>query len=119
WTQIDHFPGVPDTTYVNEIIASAYDQNTLFVALNNHKRGDFKPYLLKSTNLGKSWTSVASNLPERGSIYAIAEDPVREGLLFVGTEFGCFASLDGGAYWKELSQGLPTVAVRDINIQER
>ncbi len=119
WKKYDAFSGVPDTTYVNEIIASAHDENTVYVAFNNHKRGDFKPYLLKSTNLGKKWTSIANNLPERGSVYAIAEDPESPNLLFVGTEFSCFASIDGGGYWKELSSGLPTVAVRDINIQER
>ncbi len=119
WKRYDRFPGVPDTTYVNEIIASAHDRNTIYVAFNNHKRGDFKPYLLKSTDLGKSWSSITANLPERGSVYAIAEDPEVAALLFVGTEFGCFTTLNGGKHWKELSKGLPTVAVRDINIQER
>ncbi|MEP0986096.1 glycosyl hydrolase [Ekhidna sp.] len=119
WTRYSSFPGVPDMTYVNEIIASAHDENTVYVAFNNHKRGDFKPYLLKSTNLGQSWTSINANLPERGSTYAIAEDPEAQNLLFVGTEFGCFATLDGGKYWKKLSKGLPTIAVRDINIQKR
>ncbi|WP_421763955.1 WD40/YVTN/BNR-like repeat-containing protein [Ekhidna sp.] len=119
WTRYSSFPGVPNMTYVNEIIASAHDENTVYVAFNNHKRGDFKPYLLKSTNLGQSWTSINANLPERGSTYAIAEDPEAQNLLFVGTEFGCFATLDGGKYWKKLSKGLPTIAVRDINIQKR
>ncbi|MEQ9008141.1 MAG: glycosyl hydrolase, partial [Ekhidna sp.] len=119
WTKYSSFPGVPDMTYVNEIIASAHDKNTVYVAFNNHKRGDFKPYLLKSTNLGSSWASINANLPERGSVYAIEEDPEAPNLLFVGTEFGCYATLDGGKYWKELSKGLPTIAVRDINIQER
>ncbi|WP_420576796.1 WD40/YVTN/BNR-like repeat-containing protein [Ekhidna sp.] len=119
WTKYSSFPGVPDMTYVNEIIASTHDKNTVYVAFNNHKRGDFKPYLLKSSNLGQSWSSINANLPERGSVYAIAEDPEARNLLFVGTEFGCYATLDGGKYWKELSKGLPTIAVRDINIQER
>lgn len=119
WTKYSSFPGVPDMTYVNEIVASTHDKNTVYVAFNNHKRGDFKPYLLKSSNLGQSWSSINANLPERGSVYAIAEDPEARNLLFVGTEFGCYATLDGGKYWKELSKGLPTIAVRDINIQER
>lgn len=119
WTKYSQFPGVPDMTYVNEIIASTHDKNTVYIAFNNHKRGDFKPYLLKSTNLGASWSSIASNLPERGSAYAIAEDPEAANLLFVGTEFGCFATVDGGQKWKKLGNGLPTIAVRDINIQER
>ncbi len=119
WTAYDQFPGVPDTTYVNEIVGSAHDVNTLYVAFNNHKNGDFKPYLLKSTDLGTTWTSIAHNLPERGSVYSIAEDHKSPNLLLVGTEFSLFASIDGGAYWRKFSKGLPTVAVRDINIQER
>lgn len=119
WTRHDKFAGVPDTTYVNEIIASAHDENVVYVAFNNHKRGDFKPYLLKSTNQGKQWKPIAANLPEGGAVYAIAEDPKVADLLFVGTEFSCFATVDGGKYWRKLSSGLPTVAVRDINIQER
>lgn len=119
WRKLDKFPGVPEMTYVNEIVASAHDVNTIYAAFNNHKRGDFKPYILKSTNLGRSWSSIANNLPERGSIYAIEEDHIKPELLFIGTEFSLFASLDGGAYWKELNNGLPTIAVRDINIQQR
>lgn len=119
WTRYSSFTGVPDMTYVNEIIASAHDKNTVYAAFNNHKRGDFKPYLLKSTDMGKSWTTLEANLPENGSVYAIAEDPEVANLLFVGTEFGCFTTLDGGQYWQKISKGLPTIAVRDINIQER
>ena len=119
WRKIEKFPGVPDMVYVNEIVASAHERNTLYAAFNNHKNGDFKPYLLKSTNLGRSWQPIANNLPERGSVYALAEDVVEPGLLFVGTEFGAFASVDGGKYWKALDKGLPTIAVRDIEIQQR
>jgi hypothetical protein len=119
WRKMDSFPGVPDMTYVNELVASAHDRNVVYAAFNNHKRGDFKPYLLKSSNLGKSWKSIAANLPDRGSVYAIAEDPEVAGLLFVGTEFSAFASLNDGDWWEKLGKGLPTVAVRDINIQER
>ena len=119
WKKYDKFPGVPDMVYVNELIASEHDRNTVYVAFNNHKNGDFKPYILKSTNNGKSWKSIANNLPERGSVYSIAEDFETGNLLFVGTEFSIFASIDGGEYWKELNKGLPTVAVRDIDIQKR
>lgn len=117
WTKYDKFPGIPDMTYVNEITPSAHDVNVVYAAFNNHKRGDFKPYLLKSTNQGKSWKSIANNLPERGSIYAIEEDPEVADLIFIGTEFSLFMTLDGGDYWKKFASGLPTVAVRDINIQ--
>ena len=119
WRKIDKFPDVPEMTYVNEIVASAHDVNTIYTAFNNHKRGDFEPYLLKSTNLGKSWASIANNLPERGSVYSIEEDHIEPNLLFVGTEFSVYASIDGGEYWKKFNKDLPTVAVRDINIQQR
>lgn len=119
WRKIDKFPDVPEMTYVNEIVASAHDVNTIYAAFNNHKRGDFKPYVLKSTNLGKSWKVITNNLPERGSVYAIEEDHIEPNLLFIGTEFSLFASIDGGNYWKKMNKGLPTIAVRDINIQQR
>jgi photosystem II stability/assembly factor-like uncharacterized protein len=119
WAKYDEFPGVPSMTYVNEIIPSAHDVNVVYAAFNNHKRGDFKPYLLKSSNQGKRWTSIASNLPERGSIYAIEEDPEVADLLFIGTEFSLFMTMDGGDYWKKFANGVPTIAVRDINIQTR
>ncbi len=119
WTKIDTFPGVPARTYVNDIIASQHERNTVYAAFNNHKSGDFKPYLLKSTDMGRTWLSISSNLPERGSVYALAEDFIKKELLFAGTEFGLFVTLDGGKNWKQLKSGLPTVAVRDIAIQKR
>jgi len=119
WTKIESFPDVPERTYVNYLLASQHDENVVYAAFNNHKNGDFKPYIFKSTDKGRTWTNISSNLPERGSSYAIAEDHVQADLLFVGTEFGAFASVDGGDYWKPLKAGLPTIAVRDIAIQER
>jgi photosystem II stability/assembly factor-like uncharacterized protein len=119
WRQIEEFPGVPAHTYVNDIEASRHGQNTVYAAFNNHKSGDFAPYLLKSTDRGQSWTSVAGDLPERGSVYAVIEDPVKSDLLFVGTEFGVFFTIDGGSHWIQLRGGVPTIAVRDLAIQER
>lgn len=119
WTKISSFSGVPQNTYVNAVIASLHDENTVFAVFNNHKNGDFKPYVLKSTNRGKSWTSISANLPQRGSVYSIRQDHVNKDLLFVGTEFGIHFSNDGGKEWKQLKAGLPTIAVRDIDIQKR
>ena len=116
WTKLDRFPGIPAMTYVNDLLASRHARNTVYAAFNNHKRGDFKPYVMKSTDLGKSWTSISSTLPARGSVYSIVEDHEKPGLLFVGTEFGVFFTVDGGEYWKKLGSGLPTIAVRDIEI---
>lgn len=119
WARIDNIPGVPAQTYVNEIVASPHDKNTAFVAFNHHRYGDFKPYLFKTTDGGKSWRPIQGDLPERGTVYCMAQDPVNENLLFAGTEFGCFFSIDGGAKWLQLKGGLPTIAVKDMEIQAR
>ncbi|MBR9921918.1 MAG: glycosyl hydrolase [Bacteroidetes bacterium] len=119
WTEVGSFPGVPEHTYVNHLLVSQHDENTVYATFNNHKRGDFKPYVYVSRDGGSSWQSISSDLPERGSTYSLAEDHVEADLLFVGTEFGCFTSLDGGGHWKALKAGLPTIAVRDIAIQKR
>ena len=119
WTKKESFTGVPDMTYVNMLLASQHDEQTVYAVFNNHKRGDFKPYILKSSNQGDSWVSISGDLPERGSVYAIAEDHVDPNLLFAGTEFGVFFSINGGKNWIQLKSGLPTVAIRDIAIQKR
>ena len=106
-------------SYVHQIIASQHDKNTAYVCFNHHRYGDFKPYLLVTNDGGLTWRSIASDLPERGSVYSIAEDHIDKNLLFVGTEFGCFFSSNGGSNWIQLKSGLPTVAVRDIEIQRR
>jgi hypothetical protein len=119
WAKYEKFAGVPDTTYVSRLAASQHDLNTVYAAFDNHKNEDFKPYLLRSTDAGKTWSSIAGNLPENGSVLAFAEDSVNANLLFAGTEFGAFFTVDGGAHWLQLKGGLPTVAVRDVALQAR
>ena len=119
WTKDEKFPSVPENTYVSRLAASNHDANTVYAAFENHKNEDFKPYLLKSTDAGKTWTSIAADLPENGPVLAFAEDPVNANLLFAGTEFGAFFTVDGGAHWVKLKGGLPTIAVRDMVIQAR
>lgn len=119
WTKIDNIPGVPERTYVNQIVASRHDRNTVYAMFNHHRYGNFQPYLYKSTDAGKTWTAIQHNLPQRGSVYCLAEDHVNPDLLFTGTEFGVFFSIDGGEQWIQLKGGLPTVAVRDMEIQRR
>ena len=119
WSRYEKFTGVPENTYVSRLAASQHDANTIYAAFDNHKNEDFKPYLLKSTDAGKTWTSIAGNLPENGSVLAFAEDTVNANLLFVGTEFGAFFTIDGGQKWVQLKGGLPTIAVRDMVIQAR
>ncbi len=119
WVKIDNIPGVPANTYVNQLVASQHDKKVAYVTFNHHRYGDFHPYIFKTTDGGKTWLPIQGNLPARGTAYSIAEDHVDPDLLFAGTEFGVYTSIDGGAEWFRLSGGLPTIAVRDIDIQRR
>lgn len=119
WKKFDNLPGVPAQSYVHQIIASLHDKNIAYVCFNHHRYGDFKPYVLKTSDAGRTWKPIQSNLPVRGSVYSIAEDHVNASLLFVGTEFGLFFSNTGGENWIQLKAGLPTIAVRDLEIQRR
>ncbi len=119
WRRIEKFPGVPDMTYITRIICSNHDANTAYVSFDNHQSADFKPYLLKTTDAGRTWVSLSSNLPKNGPVLAIAEDHVNPNLLFTGTEFGLWFSIDGGQKWVQLKGGMPTIAVSDLNIQKR
>ncbi len=119
WTRVERFGKTPDMSYVGDLAASLHDADTVYVTLDNHKRGDFAPYVLKSTDRGRRWTSIAGDLPERGTAHTIVEDHVDPNLLFVGTEFGVFFTQNGGAQWIELKGGMPTIAVRDLEIQRR
>lgn len=121
WTTVksEDLPGIDERVYVNMLLASQHDDQVVYAALNNHKNGGFAPYLFKSTDQGKSWTAIQSDLPERGSVYCIAEDHENPNLLFAGTEFGAFVSTNGGENWHQLKSGLPTIAIRDMAIQKR
>ena len=119
WQKIDHIAGVPDMTYVSRLEASQHDANVVYAAFDNHKTGDFKPYVLKSSDRGKTWTSIAGDLPSRGSTYALVEDRVDPKLLFLGTEYGLFVSQNAGSAWIPLKGSFPTVAVRDLWFQKR
>ncbi|WP_235298119.1 VPS10 domain-containing protein [Portibacter marinus] len=119
WNKIDGISGAPKQSYVNAIYLSNHDENVIYAAYNHHKYGDFKPYLFRSSDKGKTWKNIGSDLPERGSVYAIEEDHEDADLIFCGTEFGVYFSPDAGGVWKKLGSGLPTIAVRDIAIQRR
>jgi photosystem II stability/assembly factor-like uncharacterized protein len=119
WTKYGTFPGIPQYTYVSDIMPSKYDENVVFAAFDNRKRDDFKPYILKSTDKGKTWINIAGNLPENGTVHTIEQDFKDPNLLFVGTEFGIFFTKNNGKNWVQLKAGIPTIAVRDLTIQER
>lgn len=119
WNKVDNIQGVPERTYVNEIIASNHNKSVAYATFNHHRYGDFKPYLFKTMDGGKTWHPIQNNLPERGTVYCVAEDHINPDLLFAGTEFGVYFSNDGGNKWIQLKGGLPTIAVRDMEIQQR
>ncbi len=119
WTQVKSFPGVPEYTTVSDIYTDRFDENIVYATFDNLKRDDFKPYVYKSTDKGKTWVSISGNLPQNGTVYTITQDFIRPELLFVGTEFGIFFTIDNGENWVQLKSGLPTIPVRDIAIQER
>jgi photosystem II stability/assembly factor-like uncharacterized protein len=119
WRRIDGLPGVPKMAFVNDIKADLHDPGTVYVALDNHKESDYAPYLLKSTDRGKSWTSIAGTLPDRHLVWRIVQDHVNPSLLFAGTEFGVFFTVDGGSNWVKLSGKAPNISFRDLMIQKR
>ncbi|MDX1494177.1 MAG: hypothetical protein R3253_08970, partial [Longimicrobiales bacterium] len=119
WRRIEvgTLPGMPTRAFVNDIKADFHDRNTVYVALDNHKEGDFAPYLVKSTDLGRTWQSLAGDLPDRHLVWRVVQDHVDPDLLFAATEFGIFVTVDGGNEWVEIDSGLPTISFRDIVIQ--
>jgi len=119
WNKVDKPAGVPENAYVQRIVASQHDAGTVYVAYENHQNGDFKPYLIKSSDMGKTWVNISGNLPERGGVYSIAEDHVNKNLIFAGTEFGLYFTNIGGEKWIKLNAGLPTTQIRDLAIQKQ
>ena len=119
WRKIDKIPAVPDYFFVNKIKASKHDKDTVFAAVDSHKTGDYRPYLMKSTDRGKTWVNIAGDLPQRNIVWSVTQDHLKKDLLFAGTEFGIYATLDGGAHWLKLGGGVPTISFRDIEVQER
>ena len=119
WTRYENFPGVPNMTFVNYILPSQHEESTVYACFDGRKNSsDFKPYLIKSTDKGKTWTSIASNLPS-GTVYCIQEDHIDPNLLFIGTEWGVWTSIDGGKKWVQIKKGIPTIQVKELTIQKR
>lgn len=119
WTKVEKFPGVPDLTLVSRVTASAHHDGTVYATFDGHRSNDFKPYVLKSTDFGRSWTSIAANLPGDAAVYVIREHHNNPNLLFVGTEYGVFASVNGGRSWAQLKSGIAPAPVHDLLIHPR
>lgn len=112
---------VPDGTYVSRIEPSKHVRERVYVSFDNHRRGDFTPYVLVSEDRGGSFRSIAADLPtgKPDFVHVIREDHVNPNLLFVGTDVGVYSSLDRGASWHRFTSNLPTVPVRDLQIHPR
>lgn len=119
WSRTERFPTVPETTYVSRVAFSRFNEGTLYATLDGHRSNDFRPYVLKSTDYGRTWSSISGDLPPDGSVQVVREHHRERNLLFVGTEYGVYFTLDGGQRWTALRSGIPTVPVHDLAIQER
>lgn len=121
WRKVElgSIKGVPATAFVNDIRADLYDANTVYAALDNHKYGDYKPYLIKSEDRGKTWRMLTGDLPEKLLVWRLVQDHVKSDLLFLATEYGIYFTIDGGKKWIKLKGGAPTISFRDITIQRR
>ncbi len=119
WTKASVLPGVTEFTRIHQLIASAKNKQVAYAACQALNNGDYKPYIFKTIDAGITWFSINANLPEKGSTYTIAEDHVNPDLLFAGTQFGLFFTVDAGKEWIKFSNGLPAATYMDIEIQKR
>jgi photosystem II stability/assembly factor-like uncharacterized protein len=119
WRRVETLPGVPEHSYVTDVYPSPLDSNVVFASVNNYLRGDFKPYVMRSNDRGRTWSSISGDLPTRSGAWSIVQDDVNPNLLFAGMEFGVYFTVDGGSHWLQLAAGIPTAQARDISIQRR
>ncbi len=120
WTNVnDRFPGLPGPRWVADIEASHYAADTVYLAFDGHRSDDNANYLYLSTDRGLTWRSITGDLPPERVARAVHEDPRNPAVLWLGTEFGCFVTVDGGGHWVELKNNLPTVAVNDLLVHPR
>ncbi len=119
WRRSATFPGVPEMAKVSMVAWSGTNEGTLFVTFDAHKDNDFRPHVVRSDDHGRSWRNVTGDLPEFGPTRSVAVHPRTDDLVFVGTEFGVFASLSGGGRWVPLRHGLPTNAVHGLAVHPR
>ena len=114
-----NIPGVNHEYYVSGLEASYYDAATAYVALDGHRADDWKPYVFKTTDYGKTWKAVSGDLPAVGNVNSIRQDPVNRNLLYAPTEFGFFVSLDDGQHWHSFMAGLPQGRVDEVLVHPR
>jgi photosystem II stability/assembly factor-like uncharacterized protein len=111
-------PKMPEWSTVSIIDPSPHDATTAYVAVDRHRLDDFKPYIFKTTNLGKSWSTITNGIPDGAYVHSVREDPKRQGLLYAGTELGVYFSLDDGAHWQPLQLNLPQSPIHDLVVKD-
>jgi hypothetical protein len=118
WQAAEDLPGVPARSYINDVKASLFDADTVFAIADAHKVGDYSPYVFISTNRGRAWRSISGDLPDGTIVWVMQQDHVNRDLLFLGTEFGVYFTVNGGVNWHKAA-GAPTIAFRDMKLQRR
>jgi photosystem II stability/assembly factor-like uncharacterized protein len=111
-------PAIQPYTRINIIDASPHDAATAFAAANRYQLDDYRPYIYKTTDYGRSWQAIANGIPERSFVRTVREDPKRRNLLYAGTETGVYISLDGGGRWQSLQLNLPIVPITDLTLKD-
>ncbi len=119
WTNvIDNIQGVPRNTWIPHIEASTFESGEAFLVFDNHRRSDWAPYVYQTSDFGRTWRSLATD-ELSGYALVIEQDPVERNLLFLGTEFGLYVSIDGGAHWTKWTHGFPTASAKDMIVHPR
>lgn len=110
---------VPEGIWCSRVEASHFEEGSAYVTFDGHRSDDFRPYVFKTEDFGRTWTDISGNLPDGQSLYVVKEDFKNRNLLFVGSEFACFATIDGGKSWFRMDNNMPTVAIHDLVIHPR
>ena len=116
WTNVTP-KGIPEWSLVSIIEASPHDAGTAYAAVDTHKLDDFRPYIYKTTDFGKTWAKITSGIPDGAYTHAVREDPARKNLLYAGTETGVYVSFDGGANWQSMQLNLPNRPIHDLIVK--
>lgn len=120
WKNVrSNVPDVPEYLWVSRVEASHFKEGTAYLSFDGHRSDNFKPWVFKTSDFGKTWASISSNIPDRQPVYVIKEDLKNPNLLFLGTEFALYFSIDGGKIWTKMNNNMPTVAVHDLVIHPR
>jgi len=120
WQNVrSNVPGVPEWTWVSRVEASHFEAGKAYVTFDGHRNDDFATRVYKTTDFGETWTNIKGDLPDKNPLYVIKEDNINPDLLFVGSEFACYVSLDGGTFWSRFMQDMPCVAFHDLVIHPR